>query len=192
MGAILLTGKARPHHWSQKPTDFDYFDLKGMIENLIPGTFRTSQHPFFHPGRQTDVHTGEIMVSSLGEVHPSLLEKFGIEQRVYYAEFHLPYLMQLRKTAHKMTPLPQFPASERDATLPLDPQTPIDAIFDAIRSIPSSLLEKVELIDLYLPDGAAIKNATFRFTYRDALKTISFDEVEREHAKIQQHIRPLT
>ncbi len=191
MGAILLTGKAKPPHWSQKAVDFDYFDLKAMIEDLSSCVFRTSHHLFFHPGRQADVYIGDKKIGSLGEVHPSFLEKFCIEQRVYYAEFHLPYLMQLKKTGVKMIPLPQFPSSERDVTLPIDQQMPIDAIFDAIRSVSSSLLEKIELIDLYLPDGVSHKNATFRFTYRDALKTISFDEVEREHTKIQQHIAKL-
>jgi phenylalanyl-tRNA synthetase beta chain len=191
MGAILLTGKARPSHWSQKSVDFDYFDLKAMIEELSPAHFRPSQHLFFHPNRQADVYLNDILVGSLGEIHPSLLEKFHIEQRVYYAEFHLPYLMQLKKKDLKMKPLPPFPSSERDATLPIDSQVPIDAIFDAIKAVHSPLLEKIELIDLYIPQNALQKNATFRFTYRDALKTISFEEVEREHAKIQAHIAKL-
>ncbi len=188
MGAVLLTGKATLPHWSHKTTDVDYFDLKGIIENLLNASFLPSNHMSFHPGRQADIHLGDLIAGSLGEVHPALLEKFGIDQRVYYAEFDLLYLMKSKRKDQKITPLPQFPASERDWTVPLDPKTTIDPIFQMIHSIGSPLLERVELIDLYLPEGATEKNATFRFIYRDKLKTISFAEVEAEHTKILERI----
>ncbi len=184
MGAILLTGKAALPNWSHKSSDVDFFDLKGIVENLVNGTFKPSHHITFHPGRQADIHVGDLIVGSLGEVHPSLLAQFNIDQKVYYAELHLPYLMHLKKTHLRMHPLPQFPSSERDWTVPLHPKVPIDQVFHLIHSIQSPLLEKVELIDLYHPEGALQKNATFRFTYRDLLKTISFEEVESEHARI--------
>lgn len=184
MGAVLLTGKATLPHWSQRTSDVDYFDLKGIIENLTNAAFVPSQHLSFHPGRQADIHLGDLKIGSLGEIHPSLLEKFGIDQRVYYAEFNLLDLMKSRKAELKMSPLPQFPSSERDATLPLPLKTPIDEVFQATHALRSPLLERIELIDLYHPETSSQKNATFRFTYRDRLKTISFEEVETEHAKM--------
>jgi phenylalanyl-tRNA synthetase beta chain len=191
MGAILLTGKAGISNWSHKTVDVDYFDLKGIVENLLTGTFIPSQHLAFHPGRQADIQMGDLIVGSLGEVHPNLLEKFGITQRVYYAELNLESLLKLKKTQVRVAPLPQFPSSERDWTIPLDLKMPIDQLFQAIHSLPSNLLERVELIDLYHPNLAPKKNATFRFTYRDRLKTISFEEVESEHTKVMEQIAKL-
>lgn len=188
MGAILLSGKASLPHWSQKSAEVDFFDLKGIVENLLNADFRPSQHITFHPGRQADVQIGELTVGSLGEVHPAFLEKFNIDQRVYYAELHLPYLMQFKKTHLRMNPLPQFPSSQRDWTIPLPPKLLIDQVFHAIHSVRSPLLEKVELIDLYQPEETMQKNATLRFTYRDKLKTISFEEVESEHAKMIEFV----
>lgn len=188
MGAILLTGKNSLSHWSHKAPDVDYFDLKGIVENLVKGAFQPSQHLSFHPGRQADVHAGDLIVGSLGEVHPRFLEKFGIGQRIYYAEFNLLHLLHLKKAHFAVAPLSQFPSSERDWTLPLDPKMPIAALFQAMEKIRSPLLERVELIDLYSPETLPHKNATFRFTYRDPLKTISFNEVESEHAKIVENV----
>lgn len=184
MGAILLTGKDDLPHWGHKTSSVDFFDVKGMVERLIPGAFIPSTHLTFHPGRQANLRVGDDIVGSLGEIHPALLEKFGIDQRVYYAEFDLLHLMKNKKNQVRVAPLPQFPASERDWTLPLDLKTPIDTIFNAIYVQKSPLLEKIELIDLYLPEATAQKNATFRLTYRDWAKTISFEEAEKEHAKI--------
>jgi phenylalanyl-tRNA synthetase beta chain len=188
MAAILLTGKAELPHWSRKTTDVDFFDLKGIVENIVDGPFKPSSHLAFHPGRQTDICHGDLIVGSLGEVHPSLLEKFDISQRIYYAELNLT---QLRKPRKAVKPLPQFPSSERDWTLPLDPKITIDTLFKAIHSSHSPLLEKVELIDLYQPEPTEKKHATFRFTYRDPFKTISFEEVESEHGKMMHHVANL-
>src|SRR5690606_32159502 len=96
-----------------------------------------------------------------------------------------------KKPQVHVKPLPQFPSSERDWTLPLDLKMPIDTLFRAIDSLRSPLLEKVELIDLYHPEEGGKKNVTFRFVYRDPFKTISFDEVEREHGKMMHHVANL-
>jgi phenylalanyl-tRNA synthetase beta chain len=191
MSSILLTGKAMPATWSQKAKDTDFFDLKGLIENLFSGihlnvTFQRSNHMSMHPGRQADIHVGDLIVGSLGEVHPTLLERFDISQKVFYAELNLVELLEQKKQKPRMKPLPQFPASERDWTVSLDLETEVETIFRAVHSIKSPILEKVELIDLYKPEGATRRNLTFRFTYRDLFKTVSFDEVEAEHQKLLQ------
>lgn len=191
MASILLSGNRNLPNWSLKSTDFDYFDLKGIIENLLNGTYIASKHIAFHPGRQADIHMGDLIVGSLGEVHPSLLEKFDIDQRVLYAELNLFHLLKMKKTHLKVAPLPQFPASERDWTVPLEMKLPIDQVFQAIHVQRSTLLEQVELIDLYIPETNEQKNATFRFIYRDLLKTISFEEVEKEHTKIVDSVAKL-
>jgi phenylalanyl-tRNA synthetase beta chain len=194
MAALILTGKNRPSHWSHKSGEVDFFDLKGHLENLIDAlklpapTYRVSKHVSFHPGRQADICFGDLSIGSFGEIHPTLLDVFDIKQRILYAEINLHLLMQQTKREERMKPLPQFPTSERDLTLALPMEMQVDAVFHAIRSAPTLLLEKAELIDLYIPETSAEKNATFRFTYRDPLKTISFEEVENGHRKITEHI----
>ncbi len=190
MASILLTGKSAPGHWNRKAEDADFFDLKGLIENLFDGlrveeySIHPAAHLSLHPGRQANIHLDGLIVGSFGEVHPSLLEKFDIRQRLLYAELNLQHLIELEKSPVRMAPLPQFPASQRDWTVPLPPQTLVETIFDAIEEIRSPLLEKAELLDLFIPETGGQKNATFRFTYRDRLKTISFEEAESEHAKL--------
>jgi len=197
MAAILLTGKTEPSNWSQKSRDVDFFDLKGILENLLESLnvkgciYQPSQHLSFHPGRQANLVVDGLTIGSFGEVHPSLLEKFDIKQRVIYAEINLEDLAARRKAIARMAPIPSFPASDRDWTIPLPLAMPIQSIFDAIHSMGSNLLEKVELIDLYTPENGSQKNATFRFTYRDKLKTIAFEEVEEEHAKLTNQVSKL-
>ncbi len=131
------------------------------------------------------------MIGSLGEVHPTLLEKFDIKQRVLYAEINLQQMLFLQKKQIKAKPLSQFPASERDWTLSLPLSTPIDSVFQAIASFHVPLLEKAELIDLFIPDHSPEKKATFRFIYRDNLKTISLEEIEAAHAALMNGVTQL-
>ena len=90
-----------------------------------------------------------------------------------------------------MVHIPQFPASERDWTLPLPLSLLMDPVMAAIRKSSPPLLEKVELIDLYQPEEAKEKHATFRFTYRDLLKTVSHEEVEIAHDRLMQNVSKL-
>ena len=192
--ALLLTGKSAPAHWSYKSEEVDFYDLKGLLETLFEGlkigrvAFEPSERLSFHPGRQANILSGNLIVGSLGEIHPAILAKLDIKQRIFFAEANLQHLMKLHISRVQMAPIPQFPSSERDWTVSLSLSTLIETLFESIRAVSSPLLEKVELIDLYQPEHAAQRNATLRFTYRDPIKTISAEEVEAEHAKILSSI----
>jgi phenylalanyl-tRNA synthetase beta subunit len=67
----------------------------------------------------------------------------------------------------------------------------IQKVIELISSFHSPLLVKVEILDLYVPIDQTTKNVTFRFTYRDPLKTISLEEVEGEHSKLIENISKL-
>jgi phenylalanyl-tRNA synthetase beta chain len=192
MIALLLTGKEAPHHWDRKPNEADFFDLKGLLENLLDGirvpsyTFAPSKHPSFHPTQQADLFLNSLFVGTLGQLHPTLLAKLDIKEPVYYAELNAHSIQTHRAPPPHMKPLPQFPSSERDWTLPLNPTTPLATLFEAIRSLHLPLLEHVSLLDLFQTPEK--KNATFRFVYRDPSKTLSFEEVEAAHAHLMSSV----
>ncbi|MBX9744079.1 MAG: hypothetical protein K2X08_02575, partial [Chlamydiales bacterium] len=164
----------------------------GILENLFESldvpqiVYKQSNHPSFHPKRQASFYLNNEAIGSLGEIHPCLLEPLDIKQRVLYAEIHLSPLLAGISTHHIMRPLPLFPSSERDWTIPLSKTAPIQPILDAIAAFHSPLLEKWELIDLFVSDN--VQHITFRFTYRDSLKTISFEQVEEEHTKLKNSL----
>lgn len=192
VASIVLSGKRSPSHWDQKPEDFDFFDLKGIIENLFASLkiedihFEPSHLHNFHPGRQAKIKKEDATLGILGEIHPELATKIDIPQRIFFAEVQLHEIMPLLPKQFKVSDIAQFPGSERDWTVTLNDQLPIAEILRALRSVPSRLLEKIVLLDLYKSEqiGKDKKNATFRFFYRDKEKTIAYEAVEREHARI--------
>lgn len=195
MLALLLTGKAAPSHWSHKIEDVDFYTLKGLIENIvqtqrIPNiTYKKGNHISFHPGRQADIRINDLRIGSFGEVHPELLAKADIKQRIFYAEIDIEHLLKGHNPNAKFKPIPNLPSSERDWTVSLSAKSTIESLFEQIEHNRPEILEKFELIDLYIPENTAQKNATFRFTYRDLFKTISAEEVEEMHTKMISKIQ---
>jgi phenylalanyl-tRNA synthetase beta chain len=193
---ILLTGKSRQHHFERKPQDYDFYDLKGMVENLCD-TLRIARYSFepahlhtLHPWRQAKIKSGDITIGVMGEIHPRLLLKLDIHQRVYFAEINLNDILPLKKKGRVFSELAAFPSSERDWTVTLKENIPIATVIQTIERMKSPYLEHFYLLDLYTSDqlGKDRKNATFRLCYRDSSKTMAFEVVEQEHHKLTHSV----
>ncbi|MBN9376999.1 MAG: phenylalanine--tRNA ligase subunit beta [Chlamydiales bacterium 38-26] len=192
VAGIILTGKAQPHAWDAKDRESDFYDLKGIIENVLRElrifniTFKENDLSTFHSGRQAAIFVNSLEVGSLGEIHPSITRKLDVDQRVYFAELNIHDLFQVRQSEYIMADIPIYPASERDWTITVNEDTSLQAILDILHKVPSNLLKKISLLDIYRSDklGAGLKNVTLRFIYRDDQKTLSQDEVDKEHAHV--------
>ncbi|QVL58100.1 MAG: phenylalanine--tRNA ligase subunit beta [Simkaniaceae bacterium] len=190
--AILLTGKVRSHHWGIKAEEVDFFDLKGIIENLLEGfhvsgeSFEPTRLKSFHPGIQGEITAQGLRLGVLGEVHPNRLKRLGIERKVFYAQIDLHDLMSVAGKDKKMTSLPQFPGSDRDWTVTLHHDVPLGKVFQEIKAFHSKLLKEYYLLDLYESEklGKDKKNVTFRFTYRSEKQTVEQAQVEKEHERL--------
>ncbi|MCI0382125.1 MAG: phenylalanine--tRNA ligase subunit beta [Chlamydiae bacterium] len=189
-GAIVFCGNTRPYHFDPKPSPFDFFDLKGYVETFLIQLgflkvgFELSHLHNFHPKRQLRVKIKDLFVGALGEIHPAHTKALGINKKIYYAEFNLNDLLFLKKEKFTLMSLPSYPASQRDWTVTIKEEIPCGFILNTTLDLNAKLLEKVELLDLYKSEkiGKDRKNVTLRFTYRDRAKTLSFEEVEKEHA----------
>lgn len=193
---ILLTGNLQPHNWENNPREVDFFDLKGIVENLFKEigiesfSIRNLELSHLHPGRQGSVFIGDVEVGTLGEVHPSIVRRLDVPQKIYYSEIDLHHLLNARKKQHQLQELPIYPSSGRDLTLTLTEKISIQEVFDIISSLKSRLLESVSLIDLFRSEkiGKENKNATLRFIYRNPKKTVAQEAVDGEHARITSQI----
>lgn len=196
MASVVLCGKNRPYYFNPQPADWDFFDLKGIYENLFshlrlpPFHFVPSHLMAFHPFRQARISFKDQITGTIAEIHPEVLRSHGIKQRVFFAEIDLHDLFPLCKRDWQVQPLPSFQGSERDWTLTLKDQMPIAELFSAIRGSASPLLSSFFLLDIYKSEqlGKEKKNVTIRFSYRDPAQTIAMETVEKEHAHLMQRV----
>lgn len=189
---IVLTGVKAPHFWDNKKEPVDIFDLKGIVENVLEGCdipefkFTPLSLRGFHPGRQSLIQGEKEALGLIGEVHPDLLQKLDIQEKIFFAQLDIGAIMHARVSRCSMKPLPIYPGSERDWTATFKTTTQVDEILSAFHSISSRLLKQVSLLNLYRSDklGTDKKNITLRFIYRDDNKTLAFEAAEKEHARI--------
>lgn len=193
---ILLTGKSRPYHFDPKPAAVDFFDLKGIIENLCEGllirdqNFLSSHLHTLHPGRQAKIDCQGVTIGVFGEIHPKLLQEFSISQKVLFAELNLDDILSLKNQGISYSPIPNFPSSERDWTITVKEEISLKTVSEAIITAKSPFLESFYLLDLYHSPylGEGLKNLTLRFVYRDLKQTLSFDTVETEHQRLTHSV----
>lgn len=192
VAALILSGQTHPHHWEDKPRNYDFFDLKGIFENLLhefgikDAVFKNIGLQTFHSGRQASIFVGSLEIASFGEIHPSIQRRLDVPQRIIFGEMSLQDLLQLAKPLEKVKPLSIYPGSERDWTFTVRESVPFTEIMGLIRGQSSQILDEASLKDIYrsekLPKG--FQNMTLHFVYRDPGKTVAQEVVEAEHKRL--------
>lgn len=196
VASIVLAGERSALHWEGKSATYDFYDLKGIVENLLSSLkcespcFTTSSYENFHPGRQAVVSVGEIELGIVGEVHPKTLKAMDLDRPVYFAELNVEDLARITTSDVRMTPLPQYPASSRDSTLTVDEEVEVGTLLSSIEKMGAKLLESVMVLDVYRSKnlGSNRKNVTLRFVYRDQEKTLSVDAIDKTHRRITEQL----
>jgi len=196
VAGIILMGQARPCHWSEQPRDFDFFDLKGMVENLLNSfgianfTFRNLALPTFHSGRQASVFVDSLELGSIGEIHPAIQRRLDVPLRLLFGEFNLHDILRVAKPMENVKPLAIYPSSERDWTFTVKTSVPFARISEVIHQQASPILEALSLKDVYRHEklGPSHQNMTLHFVYRDCSKTIEQKVVETEHRRLTQAV----
>ena len=176
----------------------DYFKLKGIIEGLfhVLGVkdyiYEVEKyHPTFHPGRCGNIIYGDHTVGTLGEIHPKVMENYGLTERCYCAEIDFQLLLQLTRLDITYKPLPKFPAISRDFAVVLKDDILVKEIEKIIEDNGDELLESYKLFDFYkgdqIPEGH--KSIAYALTYRHYERTLKDEEVNIVHDKILKAIK---
>lgn len=174
---------------SGKSSVSPFFEAKGIFE-LFNSRFGlnlelrrdASNAGYWHPGRSAVVMLGGKPAGTLGEVHPAILRKFGIEHRVAILNLVLPEVLAQMKNFGEFKPVPAFPAAKRDISFTVGEREIYEKVLTVVKGA-SKLIAKAELFDIYsgkgVPEGK--KSMAFHITYQSLERTLSSDEVEAAH-----------
>lgn len=180
----------------------DFYDLKGVVEALLDrltlGGIRfvqiTDQHPF-HPGRTTAVYSRDVRLGIMGELHPAVARNCELRVPAYLAEFDLEQLVSVvGEEFLRIEPLPRFPTVRRDLALVVPERVSVAELFEVIKNAGGSLLEQVELFDLFrgkeLPQGH--KSCGIGLVFRSPDQTLTDTEVVQVETRIIEQLQRLT
>lgn len=194
--ALAWTGSALPDHFTRQKKEVDFFDLKALCDELLdalslpPHTIEPSSHESLHPHQQGAIVIEGCIVGHLGRCHPLVEEKIGCPT-LFIAEICLSDLMRLERIAKAYHPISAFPSTKRDWTLCTLRSMPYADLEKACLAHGGNLLKGVELVSLYESDhlGKERHNVSIRLTYQKEDATLSHDEAEAAHEKLQDAVQ---
>jgi len=193
-GAML--GKRYGLAWNRPRDVVDFYDVKGAVEILLDGLdikdykVVPGQNVFLHPGKTgLFVKDGETL-GIVGEVHPQILDAFGLTRKVYIFELNVSQLGKHAKVSGRYTPLPKFPAIVRDLSITLPVRTSVEEVLDEIRSSSGEWLEAVTLFDVYTGGQVdeGMRSLAFSLTFRSHDRTLTDEEINECHGKIVDYL----
>jgi phenylalanyl-tRNA synthetase beta chain len=142
--------------------------------------FESGEHPSFHPGKCARVIVAGHMLGILGELHPSLRQRYELpETAIVAADLDVDALLGLIPPRHSVTPTPSFPPVLEDLAIVVDESAPAASVEEVIRQAGGPLLAEVRLFDLYRGGaiGAGKKSLAYGLTYQAADRTLTDTEV---------------
>ncbi|OCN03262.1 phenylalanine--tRNA ligase subunit beta [Clostridium sp. W14A] len=164
----------------------DFFTAKGMVEDLLEKLNVTewdisaaTEEFAYHPGRCAALSIGGNPLGIIGEIHPKVMENYGMDCRAVSFTLDVDSLFQNAGMDKTYRPLPKFPAVARDLALICEDKTPVMSLEKAIRIGAGSLLERIELFDVYRGEQIekGRKSVAFRIVLRSPDSTLTEEQI---------------
>ena len=145
-----------------------------------------SGDPSFHPGRCADILVDSVCIGRIGEVHPLVCENYDLPRGVCAALIDCESLFDSVSSERTYTPLPVYPAMERDIALICDNALEVAELLDDIKSFANKSLENCCVFDIYRGKGVAQdkKSVAVRMVFRLPDRTLTDDEVDCVVSKV--------
>lgn len=184
--AGLITGRRSSVGWNQSNEPVDFYDLKGIVEELLDNlsiskyTVETGEHYAMHPGKTAVFKKGREVIATLGEVHPAVAEALGITKKMYIFEMDVAALMKYTALNFHYEALPKYPAISRDLAVLVDAAVEAGAIEKTIAKNAGKHFKGVCLFDVYTGKqiGEGKKSLAFTMQFQSKDKTLTDEEAD--------------
>ena len=182
---IILAGENNKTLWNPKPVPYDFYDLKGIVEEIFTQLkfnnymIKRSEQSQYHPGRSVDVFVGRELIGSFGEIHPDVLENFDLgKTSVLVGEFNIDLIQKYIGKKIKYQGIVKYPAVPRDFAFVMREDILVGDVLKTIQKVDKKI-EKVELFDIYQGAGVlpGMKSVAISVILRDKNKTLEEKEI---------------
>ena len=193
--AGVMLGPRWETHWLTDEGKMGFDDAKGVVEVLlaelgIRAAFAPGSDSALHPGKCARVTAGTTALGTVGEVHPTVAEGFGIEDgAVVMFELDIENLLTaIPNRGRRYEPIGRFPSATRDLSILVDEDIPAARTQDII--IKQRLVIQALLFDVYtgenIPSGK--RSLAYHIYFQSPDRTLTSEEVNRA---IQSVLRSL-
>ncbi len=182
----LITGQREPKGWNQSSAEVDFYDIKGIVEELFKQlsieryTCEAGEHFALHPGKTAVFKKGRDVLAIFGEVHPNVAENLGISKKIYVFEADAETLMKYVSKKSGIESLPKYPGINRDLAILVNRETPAGEVEKVIAKAGGEFFKGVTLFDVYTGKGVPEdkKSLAFALEFRSPDRTLKDEEAD--------------
>jgi phenylalanyl-tRNA synthetase beta chain len=193
---IGATGLSREKTIHEEAREFSFADLKGDLDRigeLAAGfAWQTGCPEWLAAGRAGHALAGKAsgkVLGVAGQLSRRIADQFKLRQNIFIAELNLQQLLQAIENARaslRFTPIPRFPAVERDFSLVLAEGTTFAQVAGAIRSLEIPELQRIEAADLFR--GGQIPAGKFSLMIRVTFQSLQATLTDAQIAEYSTRI----
>lgn len=147
--------------------------------------------PYLHPGAAAELSVQGCAVGVVGELHPEVASRFGIDVPCAVIEVDLDALLTTNKREFQFREVSREPSIRRDVAVLLDRDQPAGEVVEVVGKVAGADLVSVEIFDRYegkgIPEGRV--SLAFRMVFQRSDRTLTDAEVTKTANRV---IRALT
>ncbi|HEX2499298.1 MAG TPA: phenylalanine--tRNA ligase subunit beta [Actinomycetes bacterium] len=181
--AVVLAGNREPAGWwgpGRAVSWADAIEAARIVAAAVgvPLEVTATEREPWHPGRAAHLFRHGKIVGYAGELHPRVIEAFGLPPRVAAMELDLDALIPAELGPAQAPAVSTYPVATQDVALVVDASVPVAAVTDALAVGAGPLLESVRLFDVYTGAqvGAGRQSLAFTLRFRAPDRTLTVEE----------------
>jgi phenylalanyl-tRNA synthetase beta chain len=180
--ATVLSGDREPAGWWGKGRPAGWADAVEAARTVAAETsaevdVRADQHAPWHPGRCAALYIGDTLIGHAGELHPRVIQAYGLPPRTCAMEIELSRLdpAGVVQAPH----VSAYPVATQDVALIVDASVPAAEVEAGLRAGAGELLESIRLFDVYTGEqvGEGHKSLAYTLRFRASDRTLTAEEI---------------
>ncbi len=190
---VVRSGKANEKNWTTDNRDFDIFDLKSDLFNVLrllkiplqKLKIKPENKKYYHPGKSGLIILGEKKIASFGELHPSIAKIFKIKNITCLFELDMTTTLDLCKEksyTKKQLTKSVFQSSVRDFSFEVDKNLLSIDLVNHIKNIDKEIISSVKVFDNY--EGKDKRSLALEVIMQSDTKTLVEEDINKLSKKI--------
>jgi phenylalanyl-tRNA synthetase beta chain len=187
----LRHGATAIREWHGTQRRVDVFDAKADAEAALAALgvrtgglqVRAGGADYLHPGRSGQLVQGRTVLASFGEIHPKVLDDFGLRGVAVAFEIHLDDvpLPKAKGPARSLLTMSVFQPVTRDFAFIVDAKTAAGDLLRAVRSGAGPMLSDIAVFDVYEGDNIETgrKSVAVTITLSPTKATLTDEEIDQ-------------
>ncbi len=174
--------------------DNGFFELKGILENILAALYITSDRPaekpeqlgVFETGKSLNFYLDNVILGCVGICSSKLAASLDLANAPALMELDFDLLLEYASIEPHLRPLPKFPNVRRDIAVVVDESLHWSDIESCVHANAPEELEELVFVDIYrgkqIPDNK--KSVTISMSFRAADRTLRSEEGDKFRDKV--------